>query len=257
MARRKQAPKAAEARPRGAQDPEPPKAAVRPGEPDAPDAPGDQGDPGRATLPDWRPLFVGRTPEELLGLVVEGDPLGLRERTAARLNERAWLIAADRVVLRTVARIARAAPAYRGVPDLAEWVGLAIDDAVLDLLREDVEAEAAAREPGQLELGAYVALAEPLGLAPVQMRRVCIAFNALDEGVRAAFQAWVVQGRTLSEAARALELPEARVAERAKQALEAILAAESDEGPALEPRERTRPDTESAAEPDRASEERT
>lgn len=195
----------------------------------------ERGDPDRdepdrdEPEPDWRELFVGRTAIELLPILIAGDPLGLRKRVARRLRVRAWLLAADRVLLRAVARCARAAPDYRGASEIADWLDLLIDDAVLDLLREDSDAEYAGRAPDEIELEAYVALAAPLGLEPLHMRRVCIAFNRLDEPERVAFHAWVLAGRKLSEAARSLRLTESVVADRARCALDAVLAAA--EGP--------------------------
>ena len=196
---------------------------ARVAEPGAP--PVDRGAAELRAAADGRALLAGAEASEILARIVPGDPLALRPRIARRLRAGAWLLGADRVHLRCLARVARAALHYRGAPGLDAWLDLQVDDAVLDLLREDCEAQSRGRAPSAVELEAYVALGRPLGLEPESMRAVCVAFNRLCEDERRSFYAWVLEGRALDEAARQAGVPTAELARRARRALEVVLDA--------------------------------
>src|SRR5262249_54272631 len=73
------------------------------------------------TEPEWRRLLSG-TPREVLARLVQEDPLGVREKVAARLRADALLLDSDRVHLRVLARVSRFAGRYRGRPDLGSWI---------------------------------------------------------------------------------------------------------------------------------------
>ena len=64
--------------------------------------------------PDGRALLAGGSPREILARLVDGDPLGLRAVVYERLRARAYLLEADRVFLRSLARVARLSDAETG-----------------------------------------------------------------------------------------------------------------------------------------------
>jgi len=173
----------------------------------------------------WRALLAGMSPREALARLLQGDPLELRQRVARRLAERAYLFDANRVHLRALAHCARYAMRYRGSPPLDVWLSQIVDQATLDLLREDVEAERRGAPTDPQEHAALVELARPLGLEPQAMRRVCLAHNLLREPERQAFHALVICGRGLDEVAREQSLSAVEVARRARRGLEAVLIA--------------------------------
>jgi len=175
--------------------------------------------------PHWRQLLSGSSSREVLGRIHPGDPLELRRLAGERLRERAWLCDADRVFVRAVARCARFAVRYRGQPELKAWLGERVDEALADLLREDLEAERADQPPEPEASAAYEDLARPLGLPPAAMRGVCVAFNQLPEPERRAFFALVIESRSLDELARASGEPATEIARRARRALDAVLVA--------------------------------
>jgi len=179
--------------------------------------------PARLRIP-WRRILAGKAPREVLARLVDGDPLGVRDSVHAGLRRRAYLFDADRVFLRSLARIARLAGRYHGRPALAVWLAELVDESLLDLLREDLEAERSGAPPDGPALAAYEDLAAPLGLEPGRMRAVCTAFNRRPEPQRRAFFQLVIEGRSLDELARAG--PSAtELARSARGALEAVLRA--------------------------------
>lgn len=136
---------------------------------------------GEATR--WRLFLCGATPREVLARIVRDDPLRLRARIGARLVARCLLVDADRVLLRAMARIARAAGRYQGRPDLVQWL-----DGHIDLALQDCRPSSSRLLPEHsLSHGAFAALARPLGLDPAQLALACARFNELDDEARRAF----------------------------------------------------------------------
>jgi DNA-directed RNA polymerase specialized sigma24 family protein len=181
--------------------------------------------PGQPAGESWRALLSGMSPREALARLLQGDPLELRRVVARRLAERAYLFDADRVHLRALAYCARYAVRYRGNPPLEEWLSQTVDQATLDLLRDDAEAERRGTPADPEDHAALVNLARPLGLEPQAMRRVCLAHNLQREPERQAFFALVICGRSLDEAARTLGLSAVELARRARRGLEVVLLA--------------------------------
>lgn len=173
----------------------------------------------------WRAVLGGMSPREVLARLLQGDPLELRRAVAQRLAARAYLFDADRVHLRALAHCARYAVRYRGTPPLEAWLAEIVDQALLELLREDAEAERRAAAVDPQDLAALGDLARPLGLEPAAMRRVCLAHNLSSEPERLAFHGLVIQGRELEEVARSLGISGVEVARRARRALETVLIA--------------------------------
>lgn len=175
----------------------------RPGDGRSGDGRSDARRSGLASSPssDWRAWLAGGTPREVLARIVQGDPLEVRERVARKLREDALLFDADRVQLRTLARCARAAPSYRGRPELDKWLDALVDEALRDLLREDDERAAPGATAPEPE-GALVELSRPLGLDARSLAVACRAFNRLPVDERRAFFRLVLEGRSLDELAR-------------------------------------------------------
>ncbi|MEO6708293.1 MAG: hypothetical protein ABI054_12585 [Planctomycetota bacterium] len=192
----------------------------------------------------WRSVLGGMSPREVLARLLQGDPLELRQVVAARLAQRAYLFDADRVHLRALAHCARYAVRYRGTPAIEIWLAEIVDQVLIELLREDVEAEKRGAPVDSDELAALVDLARPLGLEPAAMRRVCLAHNLLREPERQAFHGLVIAGRGLEQVARDLGASGVEVARLARRGLEAVLIA-SGQASELAPRGR-KPDTAAA-----------
>ena len=199
--------------------------------------------------PHWRRLLSGSSPREVLARLVTGDPLGVRALVARRLREHCYLLDADRVYLRAIARCARFSARYRGQPALEQWLTERVDEALGDLLREDLEAArrgawAAGSKTGPGRQsgpgsksgtgapgGAHEDFARPLGLDPARMRLACVAFNHTNLPARRAFFDLVIEGRSLDALARSSGVSATALARRARRALDVCLAA-GVEGPA-------------------------
>jgi hypothetical protein len=177
----------------------------------------------------WRQLLAGGTPREILCRIVQGDPLEMRDRVARRLHDESYLLDADRVQLRSLARCARFASRYSGRPDFATWLDAIVDAAIDDLLREDLEVELDREKSTSTPGAAFVALAQPLGLEPGAMRRACASFNQLPAPDRRAFFELVIQGRALDELARQGRESASEIARRARRALDLVLQASAPE----------------------------
>ena len=138
-----------------------------------------------------------RTPKQVLARIVEGDPLEMRGRCKERLCTRALLLSLDRLVLRSMARVARAAVAYRGRPRLARWLNEQIDAAIRDLIAEDREKERTGPLPGGPADPHYAFVSEALGVDPALGRRVCVVYNDLPDLQRKVFWAVIVEGKSI------------------------------------------------------------
>lgn len=172
----------------------------------------------------WPALFAGGSAREILSRIVQGDPLCLREHVAQRMRAEAYLLDADRVQLRGLARCARRAVRYHGRPELAAWLATIVDESIEELLREDHEAAQSHASAENTHAGAFAALARPLGLDPETMRSACVLFNRLPAPERRAFFDLVIQGRPLDLLARESGEGATEIARRARRALEALLS---------------------------------
>ena len=154
-------------------------------------------DAGRTPLTDPRELFAGGSPREVLGRLLDGDPLDIGERTRLRLKAKALLLDAERWTLRSMARVAFAAPRWDGTSALLEWIDQQVDRAASDLLDED--RAALHQPPAQEESDSrYAFLTQALGIEPEIALRACVVFNDLPDHVRRAFWALVVEGKSFA-----------------------------------------------------------
>lgn len=174
---------------------------------------------------DWRRFLATGSPREVLARLVDGDPLGVRALVAERLNTSRRLLDAERVTLRTLARVARFACRYRGRPEFETWLVERCDEAIDDILDEEREAAASsfASEPSE----AFTLLAEPLGIEAQVARRACVAVNDCTFEERDAFFALVLEARPLDQVAQDKDCEPTLLARRARRVLLAILRPEA------------------------------
>ncbi len=147
---------------------------------------------------------------------------------------------AEHVHLRALARCAREAVRYRGRPPLDVWLGARVDEAIDDVLRDELRRLGRARDArpsaGNARAvggraagesgGVWRALAAPLGLEPVAARCACAALNAQPEAERRACYGVLVEGVAPAQLAGARAGGTAAdAAQRARRALGAALAA--------------------------------
>ncbi len=175
----------------------------------------------------WPALFAGGSAREILSRIVQSDPLCLRDHVALRMRTEGYLLDADRVHLRALARCARAAVRYRGRPELGEWLAEIVDESIAELLCEDHEATQSQASAESTHAGAFSALARPLGLDPEAMRSACVLFNRLPVPERRAFFDLVIEGRELDAIAHESRESATEIARRARRALDVLLSAQT------------------------------
>jgi len=167
-----------------------------------------------------RHLLAGSS-REVLARIVDGDPLGLRERVGSGLLARHLLLDPDEVHLRAIAAVAAEAGGLRVAAELGAWLQARVDEAI----DESVEELCAARSPHELRRGAWNDLATPLGLPSAAARAACARFNILPATERELFFRAVLERRSLDDLARASGLSLTELARRARRVLDTILGA--------------------------------
>jgi len=159
--------------------------------------------------PSWRDLFLGDSAREILRRICRGDALQLGALCLDRLSEVAFLIHPDRLHARVVARVAYgAAYGYDGTPPLLHWLLDRVDQAIEDLMDEDIEAERRGLPPGGEELERYaVMIPEETGIEPELTRRACVYFNELPQEQREPFYRIVLEGWAVEDYAMEYDRP--------------------------------------------------
>ena len=147
----------------------------------------------------WPSFLRGKTPEELLPRLVEGDPLRLQEQTALRLRQVWFLLDPDRVFRRALAVCAHAAPLEDPPSDLDAWRVAKVDLAVAQLLQSDQQRERSDPDTLSDEERSFPLLTQSLFVEPGSVRAVSVAFNALDPPPRRAFFELLVEGRNVDD----------------------------------------------------------
>jgi len=173
-----------------------------------------EGAPGAAAL-----LLTG-TAREVLARLVPEDPLGLRQRLAARVRARALLVDLEPVVLHALASCALRAAGWRGEPELERWLDERAEESLGAYLAGDTDE----RDEGMA--GALAHFAPPLSLDARALSGACARFNRLPFEQREAFFALVLDQVAADRLARArgLSLPE--LARRARSGLEVFRSAQ-------------------------------
>lgn len=167
-----------------------------------------QGDdyPGRAIL-------GAGSARKVLERLIDGDPLELGPRCQERISESAVFVAWDRLWLRAAARIAYAAPRYKGLPRLDVFIDERIDQSIEDLLREDIEEDRGGVPVSEPWDPRYAFVSEQVGIDPNLARSACIRFNDMPLDVRRTyfavalgkktFHRWIAEGNGPPEAIHA------------------------------------------------------
>ena len=124
-------------------------------------------------------LFRSRSPREILRCLAAGDPLKIEARVIEVLRDGGWLVDHARLTLRAMACIAYAAPNYRGQPERTRWLRNRIEDALQQLLEEDIELTQSAFERRLLKEHACSG-AVTVQPEAVHEFRACVAVRAPD-----------------------------------------------------------------------------
>lgn len=182
---------------------------------------GDEGgnDPSSRSVPEILRAADART---VLARLLEDDRLEIRSRCQARLRDQAMLVSIDRLYLRSAARIAHAASAYRGEPALDVWLGRMISISIRELLEEEREWIRAGSGGETEQVGLFAPLAAALGMEPGLLRRGCVAFNAQSYDVRRAFWALVIENVPLERFVEEEGCSRAQALRRLQRATRAI-----------------------------------
>ena len=182
-----------------------------------------------AEYPAWQ-LLTGGDANAILKRLFEGDPLGVKLRVREHLRLQCYLIALDRLFVRTIARIAHSSFHYHGKPALDEWIAVLINQSIQELMIEDREGE---RQDLPTKRGdiRYAFLSETLGIHPSAARRGCIRFNDLELDARRAFYALYVEGKTFNRFIAEGNGPPKRARKLMATALEALSVTELMNGP--------------------------
>jgi len=166
-----------------------------------------------------------RSPREILAALVDGDPLEIAPRVRQQIEDSALLVDPRRLLLRSLARIAHAAPRYSGTPPLTAWIEQRIVQSIDELLAEDRELVRDGTPVPSTSDTRYAYVSEILGLEPDQALRPCVAFNALPREVRSAWFAVAVAGKTVNRYVAEGHGPPENVRAHLKQALRTIARA--------------------------------
>jgi hypothetical protein len=175
---------------------------------DEADGPGNEGDDG-FSADDFpgRELFSGGDPMKILERLHQDDALELWPRCAAHITEQAVLLQIDRLYMRVTARLAYAAPRYRGKPPLGNWISERMEVSLRELLSDDREAERRELPTGLEQDPRYVFLSKTLGIELGLAPRVCNRFNSLPLDQRAVFFGVMIRGRGIHGYAQDHGLP--------------------------------------------------
>ncbi|MBI5434547.1 MAG: hypothetical protein HZA52_17080 [Planctomycetes bacterium] len=170
-------------------------------------------------------LLRDGSPREILARLAEGDPLGIRRLAAELVARGAWLIDAERLSHRALARIAF--EARRRAPNVAldPWLELQLETAAHELNEEQRE-ELFARRPIETspDVEFYRTLADAMQVDIGLVRVVCVRANRLPEDRRRVFHALAVRRLSVDDCVRAGLGSERRVLELFAQATLAITA---------------------------------
>lgn len=166
----------------------------------------------------WRDILAGRDPDVILERLLDGDPLRLRGLVGRAIRRGCYFLDADRVHLRTLARIAHDVT-IDGPPADGAWVQAHVSGALDDLLRSERRAIVTGAES---DLETLRVLSAPLALEGADLRIACDSFNRLALADRQAFFALFVERLELDGAASSLGVSAALLARRARAALTGI-----------------------------------
>lgn len=169
-----------------------------------------------------REILGAGSSRAVLAKLLEGDPLELGPRCEERVEEAAVFVACDRLRLRAIARVAYAAPRYKGLPKLDVFLAECIDEAIGDLLKEDIEDDRNGVPVNEPWDPRYAFVSEQVGLDPSLARSACIRFNDLPFDVRRTYFVLALGRRTFNRWVAEGNGPPEAIHERLRRAFEAL-----------------------------------
>lgn len=169
-----------------------------------------------------REILGGGSAKKVLKRLIDGDPLEIGPRCQERIEESAVFVAWDRLWLRAVARVAYAAPNYRGTPPLDVFLAEWIDVAIGDLITEDREEDRKGVPVSTPWDPRYAFVSEQVGIDPALARSACIRFNDLALDVRRTYFAVALGKKTFNRWVAEGNGPPDAIRSQLKQAFEAL-----------------------------------
>ena len=167
-------------------------------------------------------FFNGVDTQTILERLLDGDPLGIRERCSEWTLDRFYLVDFERLMMRTMAMVAHSGRSYRGEIPFHAWIYERIDRSAEQLMEEEREADRKGAPLRQPYPAHYEVVASVMGVSPESSRPGCIRFNQLDIAVRRAFFAICIDGLSFNRFIAEGHGPPARVRSQLKQAFEAL-----------------------------------
>jgi len=155
--------------------------------------PGDRG--GRApirTFAELRDLLRGKDAFDALQALLEGDPLGLRERCRKWLHAEARLLDPGQLARRSLVQVANRLEALEGNTDLEQWLSPCIEAAAWASLLEEEDAAQRGDLLSEPVEPRYLFFQRSLGIEPAGSRKACCTFNGLPDLERRAAYAMLV-----------------------------------------------------------------
>jgi hypothetical protein len=141
--------------------------------------------------------LASREPAEILGRIADGDPLQLYPLCAHRIQERYFVLDADRVHERALAFVATAVGVEIDAIARPDWLISIIDRAIESRLNEDREEERAGKVPCEPTDQRYRIFVESFGTEPTLARAAAVRFNGLEERNRRGFFHLLIYGEAI------------------------------------------------------------
>jgi PAS domain-containing protein len=149
----------------------------------------------------WQELFDVWDSRELLGRLVDGDPLSLRPRVLRMCREHALLMHADRLLMRALALCAFKGQLYTGSPPIEKWCDSVVQRAARDLLHEDLEREVGGELLLREDEVLFRLFVELFGVEPPLSRRASVRFHQAPLNARRVVWRITLEGRPIDAVA--------------------------------------------------------
>lgn len=152
--------------------------------------------------------LVGDSPRQVLERLVDQDPLHFEDHCRLFLRQEGYVLGLERLVLRSMARVAMEAMSYQGKPALSEWLRGRVRVAADELLREQWAEEYRDLPPMESEdRDLFLEFAEVTGIEPGLSRLACAELNQLPRRMRLAFVDVYLEGQPMKEWAEDHDCP--------------------------------------------------
>ncbi len=134
--------------------------------------------------------------------LLAGDPLSLRSRACVRLRNQHRILAPQRLIRQTAARVEFRGCSWTGKPPLDVWIARCVNEAILDCLEADDEDERDRVAITELNAPSYAVMRELLGHETPLTRLAMLTFNRLPPAVRQVCFRTIVCGDSLDRCVR-------------------------------------------------------